>query len=143
MICGIASDHGGFKLKEAVKNEFLHINWKDMGCFSEESVDYPDYIAKLAKAILNNEFDKGIAICGTGIGASIMANRFTNIRAALCHNEFTAEMSRKHNDANILVLGGRVLKNEEAYKIIKIFFNTEFEGGRHENRIKKIENLCL
>jgi len=138
---GIASDHGGYKLKEDIKNEFSKIQWKDYGCSSEESVDYPDYISALAKAVLQKEIETGIAICGTGIGASIVANRFKGIRAALCHNEFTAQMAKKHNNANILVLGARVLENEKAFQIIRAYLENEFEGDRHMRRLEKIEEV--
>ena len=141
MLVGIVSDHGGFALKEEIKKHFTEINWKDYGCFSEESVDYPDMANFLAKGILSKEVVRGIAICGTGIGISIALNRFNHIRAALCHDIFTAEMARKHNDANILSIGGRILDNEKAFAIISTFFNTEFEGGRHQRRVEKLESM--
>jgi ribose 5-phosphate isomerase B len=141
MITGIVSDHGGYALKEEIKKHFTDIKWKDYGCFSEESVDYPDMAKSLALAILKGEADRGIAICGTGIGISIALNRFKNIRAALCHDLFTAEMARKHNDANILSMGGRIIDNEKAFAIVDIFFSTEFEGGRHKRRVEKLETM--
>jgi len=141
MELGIASDHGGYELKEKIKANFPEIQWKDYGTFSQESVDYPDIISKLCVGILQNEVNKGIILCGTGIGASITANRFKGIRAALVHNDFTVEMSRKHNNANVLALGGRIIPEKDAFRFIDIYLNTEFEGGRHEKRIQKLDEL--
>ena len=141
MKVGISSDHGGFELKEAIKEKFSDIEWVDYGCQGTDSVDYPEFTQKLCKGILNNEVNSGIALCGSGIGASITANRFKGIRAALCHNEFTAEMCRRHNNANVLVMGGRVLENEQAFKMAQIFFDTDFEGGRHQRRLDAIEQV--
>ena len=112
---------------------------KDFGCFSNDSVDYPDYARLVAKEIQKNNYDFGILICGSGIGISIAANRHRGIRAALCTSEFHAEMSRKHNDANIIALGARITPIDEMFSIISKFLDTEFEGGRHQNRIEKIE----
>ena len=140
MKVGISSDHGGFEMKEAIKKHFGDIDWVDYGCHSTEAVDYPEFAQKLCKAVLNKKIEKGITLCGTGIGASLAANRFHGIRAALCHDEFTAEMCRKHNDANVLVMGGRVVAEPLALKMVKIFFSTEFEGGRHQRRVEAIEN---
>lgn len=142
MRTGIVSDHGGFALKEDIKKHFTDIVWKDYGCYSEESVDYPEMAKNLVAGLLNGEIDRGIAICGTGIGISIALNRFKKVRAALCHNLLTAEMARKHNDANILALGGRIIDNDNAFNIIEIFFQTEFEGGRHQRRVEKLETLA-
>ncbi len=139
----IGSDHGGFELKneivEYVKNT-LKLEIKDMGCWSKDAVDYPD-IAKVVadEVIKNNSF--GILICGTGIGISIAANKINGIRCALCSSEYSAMMTKKHNDANILALGGRTTGVEIAKSIVKIFFETEFEGGRHSQRVKKIALL--
>jgi len=141
MVTGIVSDHGGYALKEEIKKHFPDLAWKDYGCFSEDSVDYPDMARTLAEGILRKDVDRGIAICGTGIGISIALNRFKNIRAALCHDLFTAEMSRKHNDANILSMGGRIIDNEKAFAIVSTFFKTEFEGGRHQRRVEKLESM--
>ncbi|MBN1502422.1 ribose 5-phosphate isomerase B [Candidatus Woesearchaeota archaeon] len=138
----LGSDHGGFKLKESIKS-FLdnkNIKYEDMGTHNEESCDYPD----IAKIVANQVAEKnalGILVCGTGIGMSIAANKIKGIRAALCHNEYTAEMARKHNDANILCLGGRVLQKDIALKIVDIFINTEFDGGRHKRRVDKIMEI--
>jgi len=139
----IASDHAGFHLKEKIK-EFLqkeNHDVIDVGCFSAESVDYPEFGAKAIEKILNKEAEYGILICGTGIGMSIVANRFPGIRAALCHEPFSAKMSRLHNNANVLVLGGRIIGEGIALEIVKTFFETPFEGGRHERRINLIEDI--
>jgi len=139
----IASDHAGFYLKEKIK-EFLqkeNHDVIDVGCFSAESVDYPEFGAKAIEKILNKEAEYGILICGTGIGMSIVANRFPGIRAALCHEPFSAKMSRLHNNANVLVLGGRIIGEGIALEIVKTFFETPFEGGRHERRINLIEDI--
>lgn len=138
----VGSDHGGFGLKKEVV-KYLESNdyaIKDMGCFSEESCDYPDIAIKVAKEVAKTK-GRGILICGTGLGMSMVANKVKGIRAALCHNEFTAEMSRKHNDSNILVLGGRVLDKEMAIKITDIWLNTDFEGERHQKRLDKIKEI--
>lgn len=139
----IASDHAGFHLKEKIK-EFLqkeNHDVIDVGCFSAESVDYPEFGAKAIEKILNKEAEYGILICGTGIGMSIVANRFPGIRAALCHEPFSAKMARLHNNANVLVLGGRIIGDGIAIEIVKTFLKTPFEGGRHQKRINLIENL--
>ncbi len=136
----LGADHGGFCLKEAII-EYLkrnNIEYKDYGCYSEESVDYAVYAKKVADAVAGGEAEKGILCCGTGIGISIAANKVKGIRAAVVTNEFCAEMTRRHNDANILAMGGRVISPETAVKLTDIFLNTEFEGGRHERRIAQI-----
>ncbi|MBI5137353.1 MAG: ribose 5-phosphate isomerase B [Nitrospirae bacterium] len=140
----IASDHGGLDLKNQVVRllqDDLGLKVDDMGAFSDESVDYPDYGMLVARAVSTGQADRGILICGTGIGMSIIANKFAGVRAALCHNADTARLSREHNDANILVLGGRVLSGELAREMVRIWFNTPFEGGRHKRRIDKIREL--
>ncbi len=126
----IASDHAGYFLKEKIKDFLLKENYtvEDVGTYSLVSVDYPEYGFKAIEKILKKEADRGILICGTGIGMSIMANRFTEIRAALCHEPFSAQMARKHNDANVLVLGGRLIGDGMAMEIVKAFLNTEFEA---------------
>jgi ribose 5-phosphate isomerase B len=138
----VGSDHGGFELKGIIKKFLEEKEYliKDFGCDSEESCDYPDYGLKVAECVAKEEV-KGILICGTGIGMSIVANKIPNIRAALCYDEYTAEMSRAHNDANILVLGGRVLKGDLALKIVDIWLKTKFEGNRHLKRINKIKEV--
>ena len=139
----IGSDHGGYHLKEFVKSLLQSKGYEilDFGTFSEDSVDYPEFAAKVAKAIISKEAERGILICGTGIGMSIVANKFPGIRAALCHDTYTAKMSRLHNNANILVLGGRILTKEMAKEIVDVWFSYEFEGGRHERRLQKIEEI--
>ncbi len=139
---GLATDHGGFQLKEWLKTQYAEkVEFVDYGTHSEASVDYPEIISNACKKLLDGEVESLIALCGTGIGASITANRFHGIRAALCHNEFTAEMSKKHNNANVLVLGARVLDQETAKLIVDKWLNTEFESGRHLNRIQMIETV--
>lgn len=141
MKLGIGADHGGFVLKEEIKKALSHasINFIDYGTFDDNPSDYPDIARRVVSEIQEGRINRAILICGTGIGMSVQANRFKEIRAALCYNEYTAEMARKHNNSNILVLGGRTLDNELAKKILHIWLNTEFEGGRHERRIKKID----
>lgn len=144
MIISIASDHGGFELKETLIEHLIKkgIKINDIGTKAGDvSVDYPDYAKLLAKTILDNPGQRGILICGTGIGMSIAANRIPGIRAALCHDVYTAEMSRMHNDANVLVLGGRILSKEQGLAIVYKWLNTEFEGGRHATRLDKIGKL--
>ncbi|MDZ4727899.1 MAG: ribose 5-phosphate isomerase B [Leptospira sp.] len=137
---GIASDHGGFALKEFLRKSLEEsFEMVDYGTKSEESVDYPTVIGDACRKVLSGEVPRLIALCGTGIGASIAANRIPGIRAALCHDEFTAEMSRRHNDANVIVLGGRVLGTDLALRIVQKWINTTFEGGRHERRLQLIE----
>ncbi len=139
----VASDHAGFKLKARILT-FLSenkIEGVDLGPDGDISVDYPDFAVKVAEQVSAGERTRGILICGTGIGMSITANKFNGVRAALCHNEATAEASRRHNDANILVLGGRVLTEDMALKIVDIWLNTPFDGGRHQGRIDKIQSI--
>jgi len=140
----IASDHAGYYLKEKIKEFLQSENYQviDVGCFSPESVDYPEYGAKAVGKILNKEVEMGILICGTGLGMSIVANRFPGIRATLCHEPFSAKMARLHNNANVLVLGGRIIGEAMAVEIVKTFLETPFEGGRHERRINLIEELA-
>ncbi len=136
----LASDHGGFELKEKVKIFLIDNNfeYEDLGCFSLEPVDYPDYAKLLSKKIKDKNKSKGILFCGTGIGISMAANRFPYIRAALCTSVEMASKSRKHNDANVLALGGRILEDNLALEIVKEFLYTEFEAGRHGLRVDKI-----
>ena len=138
----IGSDHGAVDLKEEVKRvlkeEFAEVEVEDVGTFGTESVDYPDVAEKVCTPVANGEADRGIVLCGTGIGISIAANKIKGIRAALCHETYTAKMSREHNNANVLVLPARFITKDHAIKIIDIFFNTEFEGGRHQKRVEKI-----
>jgi|SRR5690554_713678 ribose 5-phosphate isomerase B len=140
-IITMGSDHAGYDLKEYLKDILINegYNIKDYGCFSKESCDYPDIIHPLAKDIDDGRFEKGIIICGSGNGVQITANKYQNIRAALCWNKELASLSRQHNNANILALPARFIKQEEAIEIVNEFLNTMFEGGRHENRVKKIK----
>ncbi len=139
----IGSDHAGFKLKSAVLTYLRSQQFEvyDFGCFSEAAVDYPDVAVQVARAIAAQQFSAGILICGTGIGMSIVANKIKGIRAALCTTLVMAELSRRHNDANILCLGGRILSDEIAIELVKIWLRTPFDGGRHQNRITKIHEL--
>lgn len=141
MKIGIASDHGGFRLKETIIRHFKDIQFDDAGTHTEESCDYPDCVEALCRKIQKNEIEQGIIVCGTGIGVSIAANKMNGIRAALCCNEFMAEMSRRHNNANVLALGARVLGDELALAIVRRWFESSFEGGRHQRRIDKIHLL--
>ena len=139
----IGSDHAGFTLKETCKKllaEELGYNVKDAGVYDTQSADYPDIARAVAGAVSEGEFEKGILICGSGIGMSIAANRFKGVNAALCHNLYTADMCRKHNNANILVMGARVIGEGLALEMVKVFLKTGFEGGRHQMRIDKIDN---
>ena len=139
----IGSDHGGFHLKAEVMKylDEKGIAYKDYGTYSEESCDYPIYGEKVARAVASGECEKGIVICGTGIGISISANKVKGIRAALCSDCFSAEMTRRHNDANILAMGERVLGVGLALKIVETFLNTPFDGGRHARRVALISEL--
>ena len=137
----IGSDHGGFELKEKVKKHFSGIDWIDQGSFNDESVDYPDIASKLCSNLLSNNSminPTGILICGSGQGMAMKANKFIGIRAALVWNEESTKLSREHNNANILCLGGRLIHHDLAIRCIEIFLNTPFAGGRHELRVKKI-----
>ncbi|MGB0629489.1 MAG: ribose 5-phosphate isomerase B [Alphaproteobacteria bacterium] len=137
---GIAVDHGGFTLKQAVKEEIEAAGYGvlDLGTDSEDSVDYPDFAEKMVQAISAGTAQRGVLICGTGIGISIAANRHKGIRAALCYDEETATLARQHNDANILCLGGRKTDEPMARRMVTLFLNTEFEGGRHARRVGKL-----
>lgn len=137
----IGSDHGGFELKAKIA-EYLKskgIEYRDFGTFSNESCDYPVFAKEVALEVSKGAFSKGILICGTGIGVSIVANKVKGIRAALCYDTFCAKMSREHNNANILCLGQRVLAQDSALEIVDIWLNTDFEGGRHLARVNMIE----
>jgi ribose 5-phosphate isomerase B len=136
----IAADHGGYSLKEALKPCLTEMNLivTDMGTDSDQAVDYPDFGAKAAVAVSTGLFQRGILICGSGVGMSIVANRFPGVRAALCLDEETARLSRTHNDANILVLAGRKTDSGTAFRIVRTWLTTPFEGGRHQRRLDKI-----
>jgi ribose 5-phosphate isomerase B len=136
----IASDHAGFALKEAIKAKFgKAVSFEDLGPSSDDRVDYPDFGRKLGQAVQDGKFERGIVICGSGIGISIAANRFPKVRAALCMTSEMAELARQHNDANVLALGQRLVDEATAFAIIEAFMKTEFEGGRHEGRVAKLE----
>ena len=139
MKIALAADHGGFELKEIIK-EYLTADYEiiDLGTYNEDSVNYPDYGIKAGEAVASKQADCGIIFCGTGIGISITANKVPGIRAALCHCVEYAKLSRQHNNANILALGGRFLAPAEAKEIVKAWLNTEFAGGRHQTRINII-----
>ena len=139
----IGSDHGGFELKKEVMAHLdaRGLEYKDFGTYSDASCDYPVYGKAVAKAVASGECERGIIICGTGIGISISANKVKGIRAALCGDCYSAEMTRRHNDANILAMGARVLGPGLALKIVDTFLNTEFEGGRHARRIALISDI--
>lgn len=136
----IASDHAGFRIKEKVKNWLIVKGYevKDFGCFSEESVDYPDFAHPLASAVDSGKHDIGITVCGSGNGINMAANKHPGIRSALCWNEEISRLARLHNDANICALPGRFVSESEAELIVRVFIETPFEGGRHKRRIDKI-----
>ena len=135
----IASDHGGFSLKKEIMNHFKNFEFVDLGPTSEASVDYPDYAQKLCKAVLESKDARGILICGTGQGMAMQSNRFKGIRAALCWNTESAQLSRDHNDSNVLCLGARLLPSPLPLQITEVWLNTAFSGGRHLERIKKLD----
>lgn len=139
----IGSDHGGFKLKEEIKKYLSEkgIEFKDFGTVSEERVDYPEIAKEVSKSVQKKEAEYGILICRTGLGMSIVANKFKGIRCAVCHNENTAKYARLHNNANILALSGQDLTVNDAICILRMWIATEFEGGRHQNRINMIEEI--
>jgi ribose 5-phosphate isomerase B len=143
MQIGIACDHGGFGLKEELKTflRAIEADPVDFGTFDEAPVDYPDLGIQVAERVARGEIERGILICGTGIGMSIVANRFPGVRAALANELYSARCSREHNDANILVLGGRIIGLGLAKEIVKVWLETPFSGGRHERRLEKIAAL--
>ena len=142
MKVAIASDHGGVNMREEIKGLMteMGIEFEDFGCECETSVDYPDYALPVAEKVANGEFDKGILICGTGIGMSIAANKVKGIRCALVHDLFSAKATREHNDSNMLAMGERVIGPGLAREIARVWLSTDYEGGRHENRVKKIKD---
>jgi len=139
----IGSDHAGFELKEKIKKylEQLGHEYKDFGTHNNESVDYPDYALKVAESVMKKESDKGILICGSGIGMCMSANKVPGIRAALCYNTETARLSREHNDANILTIGARLTDERIAKEIVNVWLKTEFAGERHARRVNKIKDI--
>ena len=136
----IASDHAGFDLKRQIKDAMRLIDFVDLGCKSDEVVDYPDYAYKLTNQLINSKIRYGILICKTGIGMSIAANRFPTIRAALCYNEMFVELSRQHNDANVLCLGAHNAKINNTIDMINKFIDTDFMGERHSERVNKLKD---
>lgn len=143
MKVALGSDHGGFNLKEAIKGLLSDkgVPYTDFGTDSTASCDYPDIARPVAEAVARGEYDRGILICGTGIGMSITANKVRGVRAALCHDTFSARATRQHNDANVLCLGGRVIGPGLALDVVATWLGTDFEGGRHARRVEKISAL--
>ena len=139
----IGSDHGGFALKQEIMAHLseLGLEYRDFGTYTDDSCDYPAYGEAVARAVAGGECDRGILICGTGIGISIAANKVKGIRAAVCGDCYSAEMTRRHNDANILAMGARVVGSGLAQKIVDVFLTTEFEGGRHARRVALIAEI--
>jgi ribose 5-phosphate isomerase B len=136
----LASDHGGFEMKEFLKEKLENSGYKvkDFGTYSEQSVDYPDVIHPIAKAVNDGEYEKAIIMCGSGNGAQMTANKYPNVRAGLCWNEELTKLTRLHNNANVLSLPGRFIPFDQAWRMVEIFLSTEFEGGRHITRVNKI-----
>ena len=143
MQVALGSDHGGYQLKKEIKELLteMDLKYSDYGTKSTESVDYPDFAIQVAEAVAKGECKRGILVCGTGIGMSIVANKFKGVRAALCHDLFSAQATREHNDSNVLTLGERVVGRGLALEIVKVWLNTDFEGGRHQRRIDKIKEI--
>ena len=137
----LGADHAGFELKEKVKKalERLGVHFEDVGTRSADSVDYPDFAHRVAEAVEKGRYPRGIVVCGTGIGVSMAANRHPGVRAAVAYDEETARLSREHNDANVLALGGRTLDPDLAERILEVWLKTPFAGGRHARRVAKIE----
>lgn len=140
MRVAIASDHGGINIREEIKSlmEEMNIEYIDLGCECDKSVDYPDYAVPVAEKVAQGEVDRGILVCGTGIGMSIAANKVKGIRCALVHDTFSAKATREHNDSNVLAMGERVIGPGLAREIAKVWLTTAFEGGRHEKRVNKM-----
>jgi len=139
----LGADHGGFRLKEEIAALLteMGVAYRDFGTFSEASVDYPDFARAVAEAVARGDYERGILCCGTGLGVSITANKVPGIRAALCHDTYSARMSREHNDANVLAMGGRVVGPGLAREIVRAWISTAFAGGRHQRRLAKIEAM--
>jgi ribose 5-phosphate isomerase B len=142
-IVPIACDHGGFEVKEYLKSKLIALGYKvnDMGTFSDESVDYPDFIHPLAKAVNDGKYNMGIILCGSGNGAQMTANKYSNIRAGLAWTIEQAKLIRQHNDANIISIPGRFVKKQDAMEMTLVFLNTDFEGGRHQRRVEKVSKV--
>lgn len=143
MKIALGSDHAGFRAKEQLAEHLRRLGHEvnDLGTHSEESTDYPDYARLVGEAVRNHQSDMGVLVCGTGIGVAMAANKIRGIRAAVCHNLFTAEVTRSHNDANVLCLGARILDVEEMKRIAEKFLSTPHEGGRHARRVRKIADI--
>jgi len=143
MRIALAADHGGYKFKKEIKNflEEKKINYEDFGTYSDKPTDYPDWGEKVVQAVVDQKFDRGILICGTGLGMTILANKFPGIQATPCYNIFTARLSRRHNNSNILILGGRVTGIDLAKEITREWLTTGFDGERHLRRINKIRQI--
>ena len=143
MKVALAADHGGIKLKEEIKKllDSMNVEVQDFGCNCEDSVDYPDYALPVAEKVASGEFDRGILVCGTGIGMSIAANKVPGVRCALVHDTFSAKATREHNDSNVLAMGERVIGPGLALDIVKIWLSTEFTGGRHARRVEKVTEI--
>jgi ribose 5-phosphate isomerase B len=139
----IASDHAGFRLKEALKQTLdeLAVDYEDLGTYDETSVDYPDYARKVAEGVAEGRYDRGVLVCGTGLGMCITANKVPGVRAVTAHDVFSARMSRAHNDANVLTMGERVIGPGLAAEVLKAWLTTEFEGGRHAGRVEKVRQV--
>jgi len=139
----LGADHAGFEEKERLKKTLdeIGVAYEDVGTYSTDSVDYPDFAQKVGEAVAKGEVEQGIIVCGSGIGVAIAANKIHGIRAAQAWNEETAKLARQHNDANVLTIGARVIPEAEIPKIVKAWFSAEFEGGRHEKRVEKITAL--
>jgi ribose 5-phosphate isomerase B len=139
----LGADHGGYHLKNEIKAylESIGMEYEDLGCDCDQSVDYPDYALPVAERVASGEFDRGILICGTGIGMTIAANKVKGVRCALVHDLFSAKATREHNDSNVLAMGERVIGPGVALEIVKVWLGTEFSGGRHTRRIEKINSI--
>jgi ribose 5-phosphate isomerase B len=134
----LASDHAGFELKQFIISNYTSVDWEDKGCFNLSSVDYPDFAHQVARFISEHSEERGVLICGSGNGMQMTANKHSNVRAALCWNKEIAALARSHNNANLLALPARFISQENALEIVAAFFETPFEGGRHEKRVEKI-----
>ncbi|MBR1601688.1 MAG: ribose 5-phosphate isomerase B [Alphaproteobacteria bacterium] len=143
MKIAIASDHGGYEMKEAIKQHYQECDILDLGTDSTDSVDYPDFAKKMALTLFTKKADLGILICGTGVGISIAANRYKGIRAALIYSTEVAKLAKQHNNANVLVFGGRTMAVDDVINSIDTFMQSEYEGGRHQRRLDKIEDTEL
>lgn len=140
----LASDHAGFPLKNFIAGKLTESGYKyhDFGTYTTDSIDYPDFAHKLGSAVNKGEFERGIAVCGSGNGVNMVVNKYPNVRGALCWNSEQASLTRQHNNANVLSLPGRFIEFDEAWKAVELFLNTEFEGGRHQRRVDKISQ-CI